>query len=137
MINCANYVSVRNCNAEVLIMEKDFKERMEESLLKRKEEIMQNLISENDSFRSLVEDMDPKDLVDVATDDIDRKMLEAVSSQEIRRLRLIDSALSRIKNGRFGVCMKCGKKIPQERLEAIPYALMCIECKTSEEKSNR
>lgn len=118
-------------------MENDFKEKMAESLLKLKEEIMQNLISENDSFRSLIEDMDPKDLVDVAADDIDRNMLEVVSSQEIRRLRLIDSALSRIENNRFGSCMKCGKKIPSERLEAIPYALMCIGCKTSDEKLRR
>jgi RNA polymerase-binding transcription factor DksA len=33
--------------------------------------------------------------------------------------------------------MKCGKKIPHDRLEAIPYALMCIECKTAEERRNR
>ena len=118
-------------------MEKEFKEQMEESLLRLKEEIMRNLISENDSFKSLIEDMDPKDLVDVAADDIDRKMLEAVSSQDLKRLRLIDSALSRINNGKFGVCMKCGKKIPRERLEAIPYALMCIGCKSSDEKNSR
>ena len=118
-------------------MDNEFKERMEKALLDLKEEIINNLISENDSFKSLVEDIDPKDLVDIAADDIDRKMLETVSAQDIRRLRLIDSALSRVKNGRFGLCMKCGKKIPEERLEAIPYALMCIGCKTSEEKMNR
>ena len=118
-------------------MESDFKERMNAALLKLKEEIINNLISENDSFKSLVEDMDPKDIVDIAADDIDRKMLETVSSQDIKRLRLIDAALSRIENGRYGVCMKCGKKIPEERLEAIPYALMCIACKSSDEKMNR
>ena len=118
-------------------MESDFKERMNKALLKLKEEIINNLISENDSFKSLVEDMDPKDIVDIAADDIDRKMLETVSSQDIKRLRLIDAALSRIENGRYGVCMKCCKKIPEERLEAIPYALMCIACKSSDEKMNR
>ena len=118
-------------------MESDFKERMNKALLKLKEEIINNLISENDSFKSLVEDMDPKDIVDIAADDIDRKMLETVSSQDIKRLRLIDAALSRIQNDRYGICMKCGKKIPEERLEAIPDALMCITCKTSDEKMNR
>lgn len=118
-------------------MDNEFKERMEKALFDLKEEIINNLISENDSFKSLVEDIDPKDLVDIAADDIDRKMLETVSSQDIKRLRLIDSALSRINNGRYGLCMKCGKKIPEERLNAIPYALMCIACKTSDEKMNR
>ena len=118
-------------------MESDFKERMHKALLNLKEEIINNLISENDSFKSLVEDIDPKDLVDIAADDIDRKMLETVSAQDIKTLRLIDAALSRVQNDRYGVCMKCGKKIPEERLEAIPYALMCIACKTSDEKMNR
>lgn len=118
-------------------MNSEFKERMKDSLFVQKQEIISNLISENDSFKSLVEEINPKDLVDIAADDIDRKMLETVSSQDIKRLRLIDSALSRINNDRYGLCMKCGKKIPEERLSAIPYAMMCIECKTSEEKMNR
>jgi RNA polymerase-binding protein DksA len=95
------------------------------------------LISESEDFKALIDDLDPKDLADVAADDIDRKTLEALNEQEIRRLRLIDSALARIKNGRYGVCMRCGKKIARERLEAIPYALMCVECKNSEERRNR
>jgi len=118
-------------------MESDFKEKMYKTLLSLKEEIINNLISENDSFRSLIEDIGPKDVVDIAADDIDRKMLETVSAHDIKRLRLIDAALSRIQNDRYGICMKCGKKIPEERLEAIPDALMCITCKTSDEKMNR
>lgn len=120
-----------------MFMDNDFKKKMHETLLKLKEEIINNLISENDSFKSLIEDIDPKDIVDIAADDIDRKMLETVSAHDIKRLKLIDAALSRIQNDRFGVCMKCGKKIPEERLEAIPYAVMCIACKTTDEKMNR
>ncbi|MCL2294911.1 MAG: TraR/DksA family transcriptional regulator [Spirochaetes bacterium] len=118
-------------------MESGFKEKMNKALLQLKEEIINNLISENDSFKSLVEDIDPKDIVDVAADDIDKKMLETMSAHDIKRLRLIDAALSRIHNDRYGLCMKCGKKISEERLEAIPYAVMCISCKTTDEKMNR
>ena len=102
-----------------------------------KEEIIQNLMNENADFEQIVQDMDPKDLVDIATDDIDRKTLETLSTNDIKRLNLIDSALSRIKNERYGVCMKCGKAITRERLEAIPYALMCIDCKSKDERRNR
>jgi RNA polymerase-binding transcription factor DksA len=45
--------------------------------------------------------------------------------------------MTRIQQGKYGLCMKCGKRIPSERLEAIPYALMCIECKNAEERRNR
>ncbi|MCL2832734.1 MAG: TraR/DksA family transcriptional regulator [Treponema sp.] len=110
---------------------------MDKSLTNLKMEIISNLIVNNQDFKEIVEGMDPKDLADIASDDIDRRMLEAVGSQDLRRLRLIDSALTRIKQGKYGLCMKCGKKIPKERLEAIPYALMCIECKSDEERRNR
>jgi RNA polymerase-binding protein DksA len=118
-------------------MDKSFNEGMKKELIKMKEELLHTLLSENADFKALVDDMDPKDLVDIASDDIDRKTLEVLSAQDIKRLRLIEAALSRIENGRFGLCMNCGKKIPQERLTAIPYAVMCIDCKTSDERKNR
>ncbi|MDR2534782.1 MAG: TraR/DksA family transcriptional regulator [Treponema sp.] len=118
-------------------MEQNFVERMNKSLTDLKTEIISNLVVSNENFREIVEGMDPKDLADIASDDIDRKMIEAIGSQELKRLKLIDSALTRIQQGKYGLCMKCGKRIPQDRLEAIPYALMCIECKTAEERRNR
>ncbi len=118
-------------------MEKEFKDRMEQKLLREKEEIIHSLVSENEEFNELVGDIDPKDFADVAADDIDKKTLEAINEQELRRLRLIDSALSRLHNGRYGLCMSCGSKISAERLEAIPYALMCIACKSTDERRNR
>ena len=124
-------------NKEKGKIDQAFIEQMNKSLTDIKEEIISNLIINNEDFKEIVEGMDSKDLADIASDDIDRKMIEAIGSQELKRLRLIDSALTRIQQGKYGLCMKCSKKIPNERLEAIPYALMCIECKTAEEKRNR
>ena len=118
-------------------MEEAFLRKMKTLLLSLKKDILRNLASESEDFRTIIEDMDPKDLADVAADDIDRKTLEALGSVELRRLQLIESALSRVENKKYGLCAKCGKKIPRERLEAIPYALMCINCKSSEERRNR
>jgi RNA polymerase-binding protein DksA len=118
-------------------MKPDFVGQMKQSLTILKNEIIEKLIVSSEDFKEIVEGMDPKDLADVASDDIDRKMIEALGSQELKRLKLIDSALTRIEQGKYGLCMKCGKRIPQDRLEAIPYALMCIDCKTAEERRNR
>jgi RNA polymerase-binding protein DksA len=118
-------------------MDEPFIEKMRKSLLSLKQEIITNLMAESEDFKALVNDIDPKDLVDIAADDIDRKTLEALSVKDTKRLKLIDSALSRITNGRYGLCMRCNKKIPKERLEAIPYAIMCIECQSSDERRNR
>lgn len=118
-------------------MSTTFKQAMKKELLDLKEQILRQLASESDEFQDIVDDMEPKDLADIAADDIDRRILEVLGSQEIKRLQLIDSALGRMENGHYGVCMSCGKKIPEERLKAIPYAILCIDCKSSEERRNR
>jgi RNA polymerase-binding protein DksA len=122
---------------KVTDMKKDFIEKIKDSLTALKQEIISNLIASSEDFKEIVEGMDPKDVADTASDDIDRKMIEALGSQELKRLKLIDSALTRIEQGKYGICIKCGKHIPQNRLEAIPYALMCIDCKAAEERRNR
>ncbi len=118
-------------------MNVEFKKQMKQKLFEMKEQILKQLVSESDEFQEIVDDMEPKDLADIAADDIDRRILEVLGSQEIKRLQLIDSALGRIENGHYGICMSCGKKIPHERLQAIPYAILCIDCKSSEERRNR
>jgi DnaK suppressor protein len=118
-------------------MDNDFIVKIKNKLIALKRQIFVNLAKEDEEFKSFFEDKEPKDLVDIAADDIGRSTLEALEAQELKRLNLIDSALSRIENGRYGYCVSCNKKIPKERLEAIPYAILCIECKTSEERMNR
>ena len=114
-----------------------FKEEMRKSLLALREELLNNLDSKNNSFCSFFSSADPKDEIDVASDEIDRKMLESMSGQDVNKLRLIDAALSRLDAKRFGLCMKCGKKISEARLRALPYAVLCINCKNNDERMNR
>ena len=118
-------------------MDKRFVARMERTLFELKEEIFRHLAQENEDFRKLIEDKEPKDLADMASTDIDRATLEALEMVEVRRLNRIDAALSRIKNGKYGICMSCDGKIPTERMEAIPYALLCVKCQSIEERRSR
>lgn len=46
------------------------------------------------------------------------------------RLKDINSALEKIEKGKYGICEKCGKPIPKERLEAYPEARFCLKCGT-------
>lgn len=52
-------------------------------------------------------------------------------------LQRVNEALARIEEGTYGICEMCGEKIPEERLEALPYANLCILCKQKEEKALR
>ena len=119
------------------VVDEVFIEKMDASLSELKSQIISNLVASSEEFSEIVEGMDPKDMADIASDDMDRKMIEALGMQELKRLKSIDSALLRIQQKKYGLCLKCGKRIPPDRLEAIPYALMCIECKTEEERRNR
>ena len=118
-------------------MDQAFIAQMKEALQNQKKELIENLISTSADFRAIVEGMDPKDFADIASDDIDRKMIEAVGAQELKKLKAIENAITRIQQGKYGLCMKCNKKIPEERLRALPNAVMCIECKNDEERRNR
>lgn len=59
----------------------------------------------------------------------DLSLYEALKDMMAR----IDRALARIDQGTYGTCLKCGAQIPVERLEAIPFAELCIECKRKDE----
>ena len=54
-------------------------------------------------------------------------MLPVEHNMELR-LRDIESALEKIKNGKYGNCEKCGKKIDEERLMVYPEGRLCQEC---------
>lgn len=112
----------------------EFVEKKRLQLEEMKSDILVSLRAENDEFDVLVSDKGPKDMVDIASEDIDRGILEALSSGEVKRLKLIESALARIHSGHYGNCLKCGTNISKERLGAIPYALFCISCKSKSEK---
>ena len=50
--------------------------------------------------------------------------------QELRaNLKDVEHALTRFERGTYGVCERCGEPIGEERLEAIPWARLCITCK--------
>lgn len=118
-------------------MDAAFIEEMEGKLTSLQGEILKNFIAENEDFKKLVSGMDIKDLGDIAADDIMCRKMEALNQHETNRLRSIESALARLKNGRYGICLRCGKKIPVDRLRAIPYAVLCIECKSGEESGGK
>ena len=66
---------------------------------------------------------------DVATATYDREMDSTLEDNSEAVLAAIDKALGKIEAGTYGICERCGKQIDPERLEALPYAELCIECK--------
>ncbi len=64
------------------------------------------------------------------TDAMEREKTFLFASREGKFLNYLDDALKRIENGTYGFCTECGTLMDKERLEAVPHAHQCIDCKT-------
>ena len=73
-------------------------------------------------------------LADSATSTLNREIDYTLEENSEHVLAAIEEALRRIDEGSFGTCARCGQPIAEERLEAIPYAIRCIDCKRLEER---
>jgi RNA polymerase-binding protein DksA len=76
-----------------------------------------------------------EDLADVASSTFEREKGLALESSVQAMLAQVEEALSRIDDGSYGVCQRCGEPIDAARLRVLPYATLCIRCKELEEKS--
>jgi RNA polymerase-binding protein DksA len=78
-------------------------------------------------------------MADQGTDAMEREKAFLFASQEGRFLWHIDQALRRLYKSpeTFGKCHNCGQEIAFERLDALPHARYCIECKQREEDAKR
>jgi DnaK suppressor protein len=80
------------------------------------------------------EDGNDSHLGDSATETLDREIEQSLEENAEHLLASIDAALKRVEDGTYGICERCGRPIGDERLEALPYATKCIECKRLEER---
>ena len=74
-------------------------------------------------------------MADVATATYMRELDDTLEGSTEHVLAEIDEALRRIDEGTYGNACVCGSTIAEERLEAMPYATMCIECKRLDERA--
>lgn len=76
-------------------------------------------------------------MADAGTDNFDREFALSLVSNEQEALYEIEEALKRLEQGTYGICEMCEKPIRKERLEAVPFARLCVQCQSSVEKDRR
>ena len=109
-------------------------EKYRELLEDLRERVMAEHRRLSESARS-VERNPGEDLADQGTEDLLKETDLTLASQEQRVLRLIEDAFQRMEEGTYGTCVDCGGPIKAARLEAIPYAKLCVKCKELREKN--
>src|SRR6266567_5642306 len=67
-----------------------------------------------------------EEAVDLEETDVEQAILD----NERALLVEVQQALARIDNGTYGICSNCGQPIPEKRLEAIPWATLCVTCES-------
>jgi DnaK suppressor protein len=76
----------------------------------------------------------PIHMADLGSDNFEQEFTLSLMENEEETLAAIELALERIEEGTYGQCEECGVSMPKARLNAIPYASLCIKC---QEKSER
>ena len=74
------------------------------------------------------------DVVDAALDSVQDEISSQLAEVESRELARIENALQRMRDGQYGACEACGCSIPTARLNALPYATLCIKCQREAER---
>jgi DnaK suppressor protein len=74
-----------------------------------------------------------QDIADQASSAYTKEFLLSIGDAERRMLRQVDEALDKIRQDTYGLCESCGEMINERRLEALPFAKLCIKCQEKEE----
>ncbi len=76
----------------------------------------------------------PIHMADIGSDNFEQEFTLSLMQSEEETLDLIEASLERIEDGSYGQCEECGVKIPKTRLNAIPYASLCVKCASRAEQ---
>jgi DnaK suppressor protein len=76
----------------------------------------------------------PIHMADLGTDNFEQEFTLSLMESDAGILDKIEAALERAEEGTYGECEECGAKIPKTRLNAIPYATMCVKCASEYER---
>jgi len=117
-------------------MDEPIEEKFRERLLGMRQELAGEVLTRREAGFSLGTD-GIQDAGDDAANTYARQLLLNLSEREREALREIDDALDRLEDGSFGVCQDCGEDIGEARLEVLPYATLCVECKSNRESGVR
>jgi len=107
---------------------KTFRER----LLLKKQEILE-AYKKNKSYGMEADGEATQDIADKAANSYTKEFLFSLSNTERELVNQVDEALLRIDDRRFGVCASCEEEMNLKRLEAVPWARLCISCQQKQE----
>jgi len=108
--------------------------------------VRERLLAERDQLNEQVTELDAEadvnnwreggfddDPADAGSASFERETAQSLSNHARGLLMQVEDALRRLDGGNYGRCERCGEWIERERLDALPYATLCLECKRRDE----
>ncbi len=78
----------------------------------------------------------PNHMAELGSGNFAQELTLNLLGSENDTLDQIEAAIERIEDGSYGRCEECGGKIPKPRLEALPYAALCVQCASQQEEGH-
>ena len=106
-----------------------FKKKLEE-----RQQELRRIVSRTEQDGRAADSDSAQDIADKAANSYNKEFLFHQSNNERKLLQMVETALERVRQGSFGLCISCGGEINSKRLEAVPWTRHCIACQEKMEK---
>lgn len=113
-----------------------FKKEITQKLLESKNKILQE-VSQKIKNESNVLKFEIGDIYDIASNERVRELTLILGDRDREKLSEIEDALDRIKDSSYGDCEECGEPITENRLRALPFTRVCVECQSRNEREQK
>ena len=104
----------------------------QERLQQKKQEILETF-TKNKNYGMEADGEPSQDIADKAANSYTKEFLFSLSNSDRKLLQQVDDALSRIADRHYGVCASCEDTLNLKRLQAVPWATLCISCQEKQE----
>lgn len=110
-----------------------FKKEITQKLLDAKAKILQEVTQKVKSESNVLKH-EIGDIYDIASIERERELTLMLGDRDRDKLSEIEDALERIKDASYGACEECGEPIAEDRLRALPFTRVCVECQSKNER---
>lgn len=105
-----------------------------QKLMEKRSELI-NAVQKSESYgREADGDGEAMDIVDKASSSYTKEFMFSLSNSDRQLIQMVRAALGRIDQGNYGECESCGEEVERKRLEAVPWARLCLKCQEREER---
>ena len=113
-------------------MEQKKMKAFREKLLAKKQEILE-VYTKTKTYGQQADQESSQDVADKASSSYTKEFLFSLSNTERDLLQQVDEAIVRTETRRYGVCTACDDDMNMKRLEAVPWARLCLTCQEKQE----